>query len=323
MQFCDHAKIFVLSGKGGDGCISFRREKNIPFGGPDGGHGGVGGHVFLRTCRDLTTLIDFRFRPHYKAKSGVNGHGRNKAGLGGEDLFIDVPLGTEIWSDNVMMADLIHVNQTLMVAKGGLGGRGNSSFASSTNRTPRESTPGEPGVELYLELRLKLLADVGFIGLPNAGKSTLLGAITSACPKIGPYPFTTLTPQLGTMISSQYDEWVLADLPGLIEGAHEGKGLGHRFLSHGERCRMLLHVIDGTSCDIANIYHAVRHELENYSPAFLSKKELIVITKTDIMSDTQKKNIQDIFGPDVLMVSAVEKENLSVLEKKLCHMISA
>jgi GTP-binding protein len=322
MQFCDHAKIFVLSGKGGDGCVSFRREKNIPFGGPDGGHGGVGGNVFLRTCRDLTTLIDFRFRPHYKAKAGENGHGRNRAGLGGEDLYINVPLGTEIWSDDVLMADLIHTNQSLMIAKGGLGGRGNSSFASSTNRAPTESTPGEPGVELYLELRLKLLADVGFIGLPNAGKSTLLGAITSACPKIGPYPFTTLTPQLGTMITPTYDEWVLADLPGLIEGAHEGKGLGHRFLSHGERCRMILHVIDGTSPDMANIYTAVRHELENYSPTFLSKKELIVITKTDVMSDEQKDLAKQIFGPDTVMVSAVEKDNLLALEQKLWQNLS-
>jgi len=323
MQFCDYAKIFVESGKGGNGCVSFRREKNIPFGGPDGGHGGVGGCVFLRTSRDLTTLIDFRFRPHYKGKSGMGGAGRNKAGLGGDDLYLDVPLGTEIWVEGILVADLIHPEQVVMVAKGGLGGRGNASFASSTNRAPREFTPGELGVALTIELRLKLLADVGFIGLPNAGKSTLLGSITSACPKIGPYPFTTLTPQLGTMITPRYDEWVLADLPGLIEGAHEGKGLGHRFLGHGERCRMLLHVIDGTNPDIGTIYKTVRNELETYSPTFLDKKELIVITKTDVMSDEDKDAAKEAFGDDVLMVSSVYKDNLEALEQKLWHNLSA
>jgi GTP-binding protein len=322
MQFCDYAKIFIESGKGGNGCISFRREKNIPFGGPDGGHGGVGGSVFLRTSRDLTTLIDFRFRPHYKGKSGAGGAGRNRAGLGGDDLYLDVPLGTEIWVDDVLMVDLIHMDQTVMVAKGGLGGRGNASFVSSTNRAPREFTPGELGVSLTIQLRLKLLADVGFIGLPNAGKSTLLGTITSACPKIGPYPFTTLTPQLGTMITPNYDEWVLADLPGLVEGAHEGKGLGHRFLGHGERCRMILHVIDGTSPDLPAVYATVRNELENYSPSFLSKKELIVVTKTDLMSEEQKDLAKQAFGKEILMVSAVCKDNLPALEQKLWQILS-
>ena len=322
MQFCDYAKIFVESGKGGDGCVSFRREKNIPFGGPDGGHGGVGGSVFLRTSRDLSTLIDFRFRPHYKGKSGISGHGRNKAGLGGDDLYLDVPLGTEVWSDGTLVTDLIELDQSVMVAKGGLGGRGNASFASSTNRAPREFTPGELGTALTLELRLKLLADVGFIGLPNAGKSTLLGSITSACPKIGPYPFTTLTPQLGTMISPTYDEWVLADLPGLIEGAHEGKGLGHRFLGHGERCRMILHVIDGTGEDLDQCYRMVRHELDQYSPTFLDKQEFIVISKKDLMSSEQQELARNIFGPNVVMVSAMTKDNLSELEQRLWRMLS-
>lgn len=322
MQFCDYAKIFVESGKGGNGCVSFRREKNIPFGGPDGGHGGVGGSVFLRTCRDLSTLIDFRFRPHYKGKSGAGGQGRNRAGLGGDDLYLDVPLGTEVWVEGELVEDLILPDQSVMVAKGGLGGRGNSSFASSTNRAPREFTPGELGVALTLELRLKLLADVGFIGLPNAGKSTLLGSITSACPKIGPYPFTTLTPQLGTMISPTYDEWVLADLPGLIEGAHEGKGLGHRFLGHGERCRMMLHVIDGTCENLDQCYSMVRNELDQYSPDFLDKKECIVITKRDLMTPQQQELALETFGPDTLMVSAISKENLPALEQKLWCMLS-
>ncbi len=252
----------------------------------------------------------------------MGGSGRNRAGLGGDDVYLDVPLGTEVWVDGELVVDLIHVDQSVMVAKGGLGGRGNASFASSTNRAPREFTPGELGIALTLELRLKLLADVGFIGLPNAGKSTLLGSITSACPKIGPYPFTTLTPQLGTMISPTYDEWVLADLPGLIEGAHKGKGLGHRFLGHGERCRMLLHVIDGIGKNLDQVYRMVRNELDQYSPAFLDKKECIVITKRDLMTPEQMDLAQTIFGRDVLMVSAISKENLPTLEQTLWHHLS-
>lgn len=319
VKFCDYAKVFVESGAGGNGAVSFRREKNIPFGGPDGGHGGRGGSVYLEGTTDLVTLIDFRYRPHYRAPSGQAGQGRNKAGTGGKDCILKVPVGTEVWVEGEMVEDLTENKQRLLLLKGGDGGRGNSSFASSTNRAPRENTPGQPGSQLWIELRLKLLADVGLIGLPNAGKSTLLKEITSACPKIGPYPFTTLVPQLGTLISDTYQELVVADLPGLIEGAHEGKGLGHRFLGHGERCRSLLHIIDGTSDTITETYQTVRQELLAYNPAFKDKLETVVITKSDMMTPEQKEIALKSFPTPPFIISALGGEGIEELKDFLCQ----
>jgi GTPase len=318
LKFCDFAKIHAESGAGGHGCVSFRREKNIPFGGPDGGHGGNGGSVLVRASRGLVTLIDFRYRPHYKAKNGQPGQGRNKAGLAGPDLVLKVPIGTEIWVDGEKMVDLVQDDQELFLLRGGLGGRGNASFASSTNRAPRESTPGEPGQQMQMELRLKLLADVGFIGLPNAGKSTLLRALTNACPKVGPYPFTTLVPQLGTMITPYYHEIILADLPGLVEGAHEGKGLGHRFLGHGERCKTILHILDGTQPDPQAAYHSVRQELLAYNPGFADKAETLIITKTDMMDQETYAKVQALF-PEAILVSAHSGHHIQILKDLLCH----
>lgn len=318
MLFCDYAKIMIESGAGGDGCISFRREKNIPFGGPDGGMGGRGGCVYVVGSRDLNTLIDFRYRPHYRAKRGGNGQGRLKAGAKGDDLTLSVPLGTEIWADHELVDDIVTPDRPVLLAKGGLGGRGNASFASSTNRAPREFTPGEPGVSLSLELKLKVLADIGLIGLPNAGKSTLLAALTSAQPKIGAYPFTTLTPQLGLMILPTYEECLLADLPGLVEGAHTGKGLGHRFLGHGERCRVLVHVLDGSSPTMLQDYAIVRHELESYQASLAHRPEQVVITKADQLSpENLAKVTKESAHLNPIIVSAKTGDGMDALPSLL------
>ena len=322
MLFCDHATIMIESGAGGNGCVSFRREKNIPFGGPDGGVGGRGGCVYMVGSGDLNTLIDFRYRPHYRAQRGGNGHGRLKAGGKGDDLILQVPLGTEVWVDGECVADIVEVDKTVLLAKGGMGGRGNASFASSTNRAPRDFTPGEPGSALTIELKLKVLADIGLIGLPNAGKSTLLAALTSAHPKIGPYPFTTLTPQLGMMISADYQDCVMADLPGLVEGAHEGKGLGHRFLGHGERCRVLVHVIDGTSPTVMHDYATVRHELASYQASLAHRPERVVITKADQLSEEE---LRDLFCAtktlNPLIISAVTGFGMQDLQSALWDLL--
>lgn len=327
MQFLDQAKIFVASGAGGNGCISFRREKNIEFGGPNGGNGGRGGDVRLMATRHLNTLLDFRYNQHFKAPKGANGSGSSKAGHAGEDLILQVPVGTEIWDAEYawMLADLVEPEQELCLCTGGRGGVGNEAFKSSTNRAPNRATPGALGEEKWIILRLKLLADVGLIGLPNAGKSTLLAALTRANPKIGAYPFTTLHPELGLLYHGGR-EMVLADLPGLIEGAHLGKGLGHRFLGHAERCRVLLHCIDGTTENVVEAYKTIRTELENYDETLAQKPEHIVLTKNDLLSPEEIqlkiRQLSDHFSrystfSSILSLSAAAHHGLDTLTQLL------
>ena len=288
MRFLDQAKIYVKAGGGGDGCVSFRREKFIPRGGPDGGNGGRGGAVIGRAVADLNTLIDFRYKQHFRAPRGGHGRGKERTGASGADLVLDLPVGTQVLAEDgtTTIADLAAPDQTAILAHGGAGGLGNCSFKSSTNRAPRESTPGEPGEERWLWLRLKLLADAGLVGLPNAGKSTFLAAVSRARPKIADYPFTTLAPKLGT-VAVDHDRFVIADIPGLIEGAHQGAGLGDRFLGHIERCRVLIHLVDGTLDDVGAAWRTIRHELGAYDPHLLDRPELVCLNKADSLTATE------------------------------------
>jgi GTP-binding protein len=286
MRFLDQAKIYVRGGDGGDGCVSFRREKFIPRGGPNGGDGGRGGHVIARVDPELNTLIDYRYRQHFRAGRGEHGMGKDRTGAQGADIELALPLGTQIFAEDgeTLIADLARPEQTIVLAHGGEGGLGNSRFKSSTNRAPRQSTPGEPGEERWVWLRLKLLADAGLVGLPNAGKSTFLAAVSRARPKIADYPFTTLEPKLGT-VTIGHDSFVVADIPGLIEGAHEGAGLGDRFLGHIERCRVLIHLVDATQDDVAGAYHTVRRELAEYDPDLAARTELVCLNKVDALGE--------------------------------------
>ncbi len=285
MKFLDEAKIFIKSGDGGPGCVAFRREKFIEFGGPDGGNGGRGGDVFVECADGLNTLIDFRYQQHFKAARGGHGMGRSRSGAKGADVVIRVPVGTQILDENKEHAvvDMTHVGQRVLLARGGDGGFGNEHYKTSTNRTPRQFSPGWPGCERWLWLRLKLIADVGLVGLPNAGKSTLLAAVTRARPKIAAYPFTTLHPNLGVAIADGV-EMILADIPGLIEGAHEGAGLGTRFLGHVERCPVLLHLVDGTADDVADSWRTVRRELKAYGAGLADKPEIVALNKCDALT---------------------------------------
>jgi GTPase len=282
MKFLDEAKVYVRSGDGGNGCIAFRREKFIEHGGPSGGNGGRGGDVLVEAVDGLNTLIDYRYQQHFKAKSGGNGMGKDRHGAGSDDIVLKVPLGTQVFDDDkvTLLADLTELGQRVVICQGGNGGFGNAHFKSSTNRAPRHANPGQPGEERWLWLRLKLIADAGLVGLPNAGKSTLLAAVSAAKPKIADYPFTTLNPQLG-VVESDGREFVLADLPGLIEGAHEGTGLGDRFLGHVERCRVLLHLVDVTCEHAGEAYKTVRSELEAYGNGLTDKTEIVALSKTD------------------------------------------
>ncbi len=286
MRFLDQVKIYVKGGDGGDGCISFRREKYIPRGGPNGGDGGRGGTVIGRADPALNTLIDYRYRQHFRAPRGHHGMGKDRTGASGADLELALPPGTEILDEDrrTVLAELLEPGQTVVLAAGGAGGLGNSRFKSSTNQAPRRATPGQPGEERWLWLHLKLLADAGLIGLPNAGKSTFLAAVSRARPKIADYPFTTLAPMLGTVQQGD-DSFVLADLPGLIAGAHEGAGLGDRFLGHVERCRVLIHLVDGTGEDVAQAWRTVRQELANYDRRLLDRPELVCLNKADALSE--------------------------------------
>jgi GTP-binding protein len=283
MKFLDEAKVYVFSGAGGNGCIAFRREKFIEFGGPSGGDGGKGGDVVIESVNGLNTLIDYRYQQHFKAERGGNGMGKDCHGANGKDVVLRVPIGTQVYEEDgeTLLADFTQVGQRFTIAKGGNGGFGNAYFKSATNQSPRRANPGLPGEELTIRLRLKLIADAGIIGLPNAGKSTFLATVTAAKPKIADYPFTTLHPQLGVV---RIDEFVLADLPGLIEGAHEGVGLGDRFLGHTERCRVLLHLIDGTGEDAGADYKTVRTELEAYGQGLTEKPEIVALTKVDALT---------------------------------------
>jgi GTP-binding protein len=308
MRFLDEAKIFVRSGAGGPGCIAFRREKFIEFGGPDGGDGGRGGDVIAVAVEALNTLIDFRYRQHFKAERGHHGMGANRTGAGGKDLVIAVPVGTLILAEDkeAVIADLSQPGARIVLAKGGRGGRGNARFKSATNQAPRRADPGEPGEELWVWLRLKLIADAGIVGLPNAGKSTFLAAVSRARPKIADYPFTTLEPHLG-VVSIDEDSFVMADIPGLIEGAHEGAGLGDRFLGHIERCAVLLHLVDGTSGDVARDWRTVRDELAAYGHGLAGKTEILALNKVDALDAATAKARGDALaraaGRPVLAIS--------------------
>jgi GTP-binding protein len=285
MKFLDEAKVYIRSGDGGNGCVSFRREKFIEFGGPNGGDGGKGGDVIAEAVTGLNTLIDFRYQQHFKAKNGRAGMGKDRHGANGADIVLKVPPGTQIYTEDseTLLADLTHVGQRTVLARGGNGGFGNAHFKSSTNRAPRHANPGQPGEELTIRLRLKLIADAGIVGLPNAGKSTFLASVSAARPKIADYPFTTLYPQLG-VVAIDGREFVLADIPGLIEGAHEGAGLGDRFLGHIERCRVLLHLVDGTGEDPGAAYRTVRAELEAYDHDLADKTEIVALNKADALT---------------------------------------
>ena len=308
MKFLDQAKVYVRSGDGGPGCLSFRREKFIEFGGPDGGDGGRGGDVIIEAVANLNTLIDYRYQQHFRAQNGRHGEGQNRTGADGEDVILRVPIGTEVLDEDneTMLGDLTTPGQRITIAKGGRGGRGNAHFKSSTNQAPRRTDPGEPATERTIWLRLKLIADAGIVGLPNAGKSTFLSVVSRAKPKIADYPFTTLAPVLG-VVGVGEDEFVLADLPGLIEGAHEGVGLGDRFLGHVERCRAILHLVDATEEDVVGAYRTVRAELEAYGKGLAEKPEILALNKIDALT------------PEVV---AKKKAQLRRVAKKPVHAIS-
>ena len=327
MKFLDQVKIFVKAGDGGSGSPSFRREKFIEFGGPDGGDGGKGGSITLKSERNLNTLIDFRYQQHFKAEKGKDGSGKNKTGRSGENLYLKVPLGTQVFEEDnkTLIYDFKKEDEDFVVALGGKGGFGNTRFKSSTNRAPKKFTKGLKGEEYWIWLQLKTIADIGIIGLPNAGKSSLLASLTRAKPKIANYKFTTLNPNLGVSI---YDdkEITLADIPGLIEGAHEGSGLGIKFLKHIERCKTLLHLIDITEEDLIHSYRQVRIELKKYSRELEKKKEIVVFNKIDLINKDEinykltkfKKRIKK----NVLLISTLDKTTLSEIKSKLIKHVS-
>ena len=327
MKFLDQVKIYIKAGDGGHGSPSFRREKFIEYGGPDGGDGGKGGSILLRSERNLNTLIDYRFQQHHKAERGENGSGQNRTGRGGNDLFLKVPVGTQVFEEDnkTLIYDFKKEGDEFVVAKGGKGGLGNTRFKSSTNRAPKKFTKGTIGEEYIIWLQLKTIADVGIVGLPNAGKSSLLSAITNATPKIANYKFTTLNPNLGV---ASYDdkEITLADIPGLIEGAHEGVGLGIQFLKHVERCKTLIHLIDITNDDLEITYQQVKNELGSYSKELLKKKEIIVLNKTDLLDKNEVKKIMKNFSKDkdseVITLSTLEKSSISKIKAKLLSYVS-
>ena len=309
MKFLDQAKIWVKAGDGGNGCVAFRREKFIEFGGPWGGDGGKGGDVIVEAVPNLNTLIDYRYAQHFKAERGGDGAGKEMTGAGGKDLILKVPVGTEILAEDreTVLADLTEPGQRVTLCHGGRGGFGNTHYKSATNRAPRRADPGTPGEERWVWLRLKLIADAGLVGLPNAGKSTFLAAVTAAKPKIGDYPFTTLTPQLGVVRLGDDAEFVLADIPGLIEGAHEGAGLGDRFLGHVERCAVLLHLVDGTQSAVTEAYRTVRAELEAYGAGLAEKPEIVALNKADAIEpralSARRSALARAAGKPVLVLS--------------------
>ncbi|MBF0251973.1 MAG: GTPase ObgE [Alphaproteobacteria bacterium] len=318
MKFLDEAKVFVKSGDGGNGCMSFRREKYIEFGGPDGGDGGRGGDVILECVEGLNTLIDYRYQQHFKAKRGHHGMGKDRTGGKGDDIVLRLPQGTQVLDEDkeTVLADLTELGQRVILLKGGDGGLGNAHFKSSTNRAPRRTEPGFPGQEAWVWLRLKLIADVGLVGLPNAGKSTFISAVSRARPKVADYPFTTLHPNLG-MVRREDGELVIADIPGLIEGASEGHGLGTRFLGHVERCGALLHLIDGTAEDVAENYRIVRAELDAYGDVLADKTEILALNKCDALLDEEieekKALLEDASGRTVHVISGVAHTGVDAL----------
>jgi len=328
MKFLDQAKVFVKSGAGGNGSISFRREANIEFGGPDGGNGARGGNVVI-LCEDgLNTLIDFRYQQHFKAKTGGHGMGKNRYGKTGDDVVLKVPVGTQILDEEKenVLADMTEPGQKVILLKGGNGGFGNTHFKSSINQAPRRANPGLEGEEMWVWLRLKLIADVGLVGLPNAGKSTFLASVSRARPKIADYPFTTLHPNLG-VVYADGGEFVVADIPGLIEGASEGAGLGHRFLGHVERCAVLLHLVDGTAEDPAESYRIIRGELDAYADILGNKTEIVALNKVDALTDDERDEklaaLRAVTDGPVLALSGVAKMGVTEVLHELSEVIKA
>jgi GTPase len=320
MKFLDQAKVYVRSGNGGGGCVSFRREAYVEYGGPDGGDGGKGGDVWVEAVDGLNTLIDYRYKQHFKADTGGHGMGRQRTGAGGEDSVLQVPVGTQILDEDKeeILADLTEIGQRVLLARGGDGGKGNVHFKTSTNQAPRKTIPGWPGEERWVWLRLKLIADVGLVGLPNAGKSTFLSVVSRANPKIAAYPFTTLYPNLGVVDLGPSSRFIVADIPGLIEGAHEGAGIGDRFLGHIERCASLIHLIDGTQDDAVAAYKTVRGELEAYGDGLPEKREILALNKTDAMDDEMVAEkvaaLEAASGKTVMTLSGVSGDGV----KELC-----
>ena len=327
MKFLDQVKIYVKAGNGGSGSPSFRREKFVEFGGPDGGDGGKGGSVILISERNLNTLIDYRYQQHFKAERGKDGSGKNKTGKGGDDLYLKVPLGTQVFEEDnkTLIYDFKSQKEEFLVASGGKGGFGNTRFKSSTNRAPKKFTKGGQGEEFWIWLQLKTIADIGIIGLPNAGKSSLLASMTSANPKIANYKFTTINPNLGV---ASYDdkEVTLADIPGLIEGAHTGTGLGIKFLKHIERCKTLLHLIDITEDDLFISYNQVRKELSKYSKDLVKKKEIVVLNKTDLIDEEERKEkikkLKNKLKKNIFLMSTMDKKSVSDIKSKLVDYVS-
>jgi len=327
MKFLDQVKIYIKAGNGGDGSPSFRREKFIEYGGPDGGDGGKGGSIILKSEQNLNTLIDYRYQQHHKAKRGDNGSGQNRTGKNGDNLVLKVPLGTQVFEEDnkTLIFDFVKIGEEFVAAIGGKGGLGNTRFKSSTNRAPKKFTKGTAGEEFTIWLQLKTIADIGIIGLPNAGKSSLLSVITNANPKIANYQFTTLNPNLGV---ANYDnkEITIADIPGLVEGAHKGTGLGIQFLKHIERCKSLLHMIDITNKDIKKSYNQIKKELKSYSSKLSKKKELVILNKTDLVEDNQIKEITEKFSKaiksEVITLSTLDKKSVSNIKSKLLSYVS-
>ena len=319
MKFLDQAKIYCRSGDGGDGVVAFRREKFIEFGGPDGGDGGRGGNIEFEAVANLNTLIDFRYAQHFRAAKGGNGAGAHRTGASAKDLLIKLPVGTQVFDESrtLLLADLDAPGKRVVLLRGGDGGFGNAHYKSSTNQAPRRADKGHPGEERWVWLRLKLIADAGLIGLPNAGKSTLLSVVSAARPKIADYPFTTLHPGLGVVRVSATQEFVLADIPGLIEGAHEGAGLGDRFLGHVERCAVLLHIIDGAAGEVVRAWRTVRRELEAYGGGLAAKPEMIALNKADAMSAreiaSRKRALERASGQPVHVISAAARQGVDEL----------
>ncbi|MEM6407025.1 MAG: GTPase ObgE [Pseudomonadota bacterium] len=322
MKFLDLAKVYIRSGAGGGGAVSFRREKYIEYGGPDGGDGGRGGDVIVETVDGLNTLIDFRYQQHFFAKNGQGGMGRQRTGKDGTDIILKVPVGTQVLDEDeeTVLADMTELGQTFILAKGGNGGWGNLHFKSATNQAPRRANPGQPGIERTIWLRLKLIADAGLLGLPNAGKSTFLAATSNARPKIADYPFTTLHPNLG-VVGVDNTEFVMADIPGLIAGASEGKGIGDRFLGHVERCAVLLHLIDGTSQDVVADYRTIIDELEQYAGDLKGKTRVTALNKIDALDEQEraekKAALEDASGGDVMLISGVSGDGVQEVLRAL------
>jgi GTP-binding protein len=327
MKFLDQAKVYIASGAGGNGCVAFRREKFIEFGGPNGGNGGRGGDVWAEAVENLNTLIDYRFQQHIKAKNGQHGMGKEMTGAAGPDAVMRVPVGTQIFEEDgeTLIADLDRSGARALLLKGGKGGFGNAHFKTSTNQAPRHANPGQPAEEKTIILQLKLIADVGLIGLPNAGKSTFLSRVSAAKPKIADYPFTTLNPQLG-MVRVDQTDFVVADLPGLIEGAHEGAGLGDRFLGHAERCSVVLHLVDGTQSEIAKAYKTIRHELDAYGHGLTAKPEIVVLNKSDAIAKDalprKRASLEKACGHDVFIMSGVSGDGLPEVLRALARAVN-